>query len=433
MPALAALGLGFVWRLLLVLQSPVAFSFDGFQRWAGRDHLLIQDWMPATQVLIWLTSQAGGALLAGRVLMCLVSGLAAAAGTLLAQRLAAAEYGERPALWAGWTFAVASAYAHWAAWGTVFYQESTFLLVLFTGLWLAARGNLRAGDLVIGLLGLVRYEGWPCVLLYLAWRRDRRALVALWGPLVWLAIRGFGAEGHAASPVNFADWEGLTDRFALEAWLGDVAGLARRLWSAGGWVWWSLGCVALWLHRRSSLCWLVAALVAAQLAATLAWVAGLETSTSRMGVVPVVMVAALGASAVPALARWPRSGWALVVALAVLLGFQLVEGRDRMRAETRFFAAEANALAEMRRCPGCRWWVIPRRGLGTRARHDGCEVLQGISLLRHGQDFTCSAWVQDDRAAQSAATDGTVRWDATAKRYRVERHLSGTAPPAMSP
>ena len=426
LPAVTALGRGFVWRLLLVLQSPVAFSFDGFQRWAGRDHVLIQDWMPTTQVLIWLTAQAGGELLAGRVVMCLVSGLAAAAGTLLAQRLAAAEYGERPALWAGWTFAVASAYPHWAAWGTVFYQESSFLLVLFTGLWLAARGNLRGGDLVIGLLGLVRYEGWPCVLLYLAWRRDRRALVALWGPLVWLAIRGFGGEGHAASPVNFADWEGLTDRFALEAWLGDVLGLARRLWAAGGWVWWSLGGVALWLHRRSSLCWLVAALVAAQLAATLAWVAGLETSTSRMGVVPVVMVAVLGASAVPALARWPRSGWALVVALAALLGFQLVEGRDRMRAETRFFAAEADALEEMRRCPGCRWWVLPRSGLGTRARHDGCEVLQGISSLRHGKDFYCSSWIVDDRAAASASTDGTVRWDEVAKVYRVERHLSGT-------
>ncbi len=433
LPAVTALGLGFIWRLLLVLQSPVAFSFDGFQRWAGRDHVLIQDWPPVTQIVLWLTAQAGGELLAARVVMCLISGLAAAAGTLLAQRLAAAAYGERPALWAGWTFAVASAYAHWAAWGTVFYQESTFLLVLFSGLWLAARGNLRTADLVIGLLGLVRYEGWPCVLLYLAWRRDRRALVALWGALVWAAIRGFGVEGYAASPVNFADWEGLVERFALAAWLADLLELVRRLGEVGGWVWWGLGAVAVSLHWRSSLVKLLALQTLAQLGATMAWVAGLEVVTSRMMVIPVVMVAVLGASAVPALARWPRSGWSLVVALAVLLGFQLVEGRDRMRAETRHFAPEAAAVVEMGRCPGCRWWVLPRRGLGTRARHDGCEVLQGISSLRHGQDFFCSSWVTDDWAEAGAGTDGTVRWDAAAKLYRVERHLPGASPaPAAS-
>ena len=41
--------------------------------------------------------------------------------------------------------------------------------------------SARYADLLLGLLGLSRYEGWPYLLLYALWRRDPRALRASWG------------------------------------------------------------------------------------------------------------------------------------------------------------------------------------------------------------------------------------------------------------
>ena len=39
---------------------PDAYQFDAYQRWAGRDHLYIQVWLPATQTLVWLVGKLGG-------------------------------------------------------------------------------------------------------------------------------------------------------------------------------------------------------------------------------------------------------------------------------------------------------------------------------------------------------------------------------------
>ncbi len=429
LPAVVALVVGFGWRMLLVSQTPTAFAYDGFQRWAGRDHLLIQDWLPAAQLWVWAVAQLGGGLVEGRAAMALVSAVAAAMGTLLAQRLAAPRFGEARAVWAGWAFVAASTTPAWTSWGTVFYQESTFLLFLFAAFWAGAAGHLRLGDVLVGALGLVRYEGWVVVAAWAVWRRTPQAAVAAWGPLVWLAIKALGIHGYAASPTDFADWNGLVERFRFAAWWADVGNFGGRLWGSGGVVWFGLGAVALWLHRADPVARLVAFAAVAQLGITLAWIAGLEVATSRMVVVPVVVAAVLGASAVPWALRWRHAGWALLVVLVASVGVQLVEGRDRVRGEARHFRPEAEALEVMlAECPGCRWWVVPRAGLGSRARHDGCEVLQGISTLRAGREFECARWLDEAaRPALEAATDGSVRWDADKKAYRVERHLSDAA------
>ena len=121
----------------------MAVAFDGYQRWAGRDHILVQDWLPVTQALIWLTAQLGGDIYVGRLVMAFVAASAAGAGTWLAQSLAAERVGPREATTAGWAFVIAALFGPWSSWGTVFYQESTFLLVLFGGLALAAAAIRR--------------------------------------------------------------------------------------------------------------------------------------------------------------------------------------------------------------------------------------------------------------------------------------------------
>ena len=47
-------------RVLLIVWMPDAYQFDAYQRWAGRDYLYIQVWLPATQSLVWLVGKLGG-------------------------------------------------------------------------------------------------------------------------------------------------------------------------------------------------------------------------------------------------------------------------------------------------------------------------------------------------------------------------------------
>lgn len=427
--AVAVLGT-FAWRAVLLELAPVAYSFDGYQRWAGRDHVLVQSWLPVTQALIWATAQLGGGIHSGRHVMAFVAALAAGAGTLLAQRISEARHGPALAVYTGWAFVVASFFGPWVSWGTVFYQESTFLLVLFAGLHLALGRRPMFGDLVMGLLGLVRYEGWPVILIYVAWRQRPSALLAFWGMGVWLALRGAGVEGYQASPVNFADWEGLGARFTVANWADDVFMFGWRLLNSGGFVWVILGGMVAWFNRSLTGVRIVVLVFVSQVAITAAWLAGLEVSTSRMTVIPVAVMAVLGAGVAPWLVVRKRALWLVPVGLAIILGVALSDARRRMRVESFRIKEETAALRLMEDCPGCTWWVLPRRNMGTRSRHDGCEVIQGISDLIAGEDFYCAPWVpSEDAMALYSGCAGTIRWDPTTQTYLSERHLSGTAPP----
>ena len=101
-----------------------------------------------------------------------------------------------------------------------------------------------------------------------------------------------------------------------------------------------------------------------------------------------------------------------------------------MRVEGYRVRAETEALRLMGDCPGCIWWVVPRPKAGTRARHDGCEVIQGISDMVEGEDFYCASWVDSEQAMELySQCGGTLRYDDVTQAYVAERHLSGTAPP----
>lgn len=428
----AAFVLGLVLRLLLVAISPELYSFDAFQRWAGRDHVLVQSWLPATQSVVWLVAKLGGDALTARLALSVVAAGAAAAGCVLA-----AGMGGRAA---GWFFVVASTFGPFTVWGGSLYQEGTFLLVLFLGLSLALSGRATLGDLVIGAIGLVRYEGWPCVLLYLAWRRDPRALVALWGPGLWFVLHwGLGLRGFEASPIDFDDWMALDERFSLSDWLWDAGRLARLGWFTGAYGLGGAAILGAWvaLRARTRGAILLLALTLAQVLATCGWLVGLEVATHRMLTIPTMLCAVLGsigaAWAWNSYSRpWVRAGFALAIVAQTTVG--LAEARREARSESWRTQPERTALRKMEHLPAKRWWIEPRRGLGTRDRHDGCEIFQGISALRHEADFLCALWLRredDARAAEARETcDGSVIWNRDQDAYEVS---SGPPPAAPSP
>lgn len=427
-PVLAAFGVALAARLVLIQQYPVNLGLDGFQRWAGRDYWLVQGWLPATQMVVWAVAELGGSFLAARVAMAVVASLAIGAGAMVAEAVAGRV--------GAWLFLGAATFGPFLLWGTALYQEGTFLLFLFGGLALALRGHPRLGDLVIGAVGLVRYEGWPLVALYALWRRDPRALTAGWGIALWMFGRGvLGWTGHHASPVNyFSDWDGIVERFSLATWAGEVGWLAERAFGVGAFTIGGLGAAGAWIGRRRPEVLLVAIMALAQVALVLVWIAGLEQATYRMLVIPALLAAVPASVAVTWIhaklpREWMRAG--LVTGLVVLMGVGLVDASRVVRGEVRWTRPERAALDEMAGCPECRWYVVPRTEIGPRDRHDGCELLQGVSALRHGEDFFCDAWPAGE--GREADVEGLVEWVDGGYRVSVRPPLVLPDPPAPTP
>lgn len=421
--ALTAFVLGWGVRIFLVLRWPVPYSFDGFQRWAGRDHLLIQDWLPFTQTIIWGVTRLGADLSATRIVMSAVAAGAGAAACLVASGLA-----KRPA--AAWFAVPLTFFGPFMGWGTVLYQEGSFLLVLFSGLALALHGRLRAADLVIGLLGLVRYEGWPCIVLYVLWRRDWRALVAVWGALVWVGIRASGAQGYHASPVDFRDWQGLVERWDGERQYRQSLQFLKWALDSGAVAMFAVSAYGVIRNRKT---WLLALLFGVQLAATFAWLAGLETATTRMLIVPSMLLLPIAAATMGAAEGRLARAISVIIGIAVSVG-GVKDGVARSEREAKRARAELALVEQIEACEDCVWWVDPSRGLGTRARHDGCEIMQGISSLHAGVDFYCANWIPQEkkREVYAECTD-TARFDGLS--YRVEKHGKNRSmygpPPAL--
>jgi hypothetical protein len=376
-----------VLRLVLLAQYAGNYSFDGFQRWAGRDHVLVQAWLPATQAVINAVAALGGGIIEARVALSVLAAGAVAAGVVVAGRMGGTV--------AAWAFLVPACYGPFVVWSAAPYQEGTFLLVLFGGLALALYDRWILADLVIGLLGLVRYEGWPCVVLYVAWRRDPRALVALWGIVVWVTVRyGLDLPGFHASPADFDDWEGMGDRTTFSSWAQDAMRLFLSAWNSGGVSYAVAAVVGIVTSWRRPGVLLVTAVGLAQVAAVSGWLAGLEIATYRMLVVPVMVAGLLGA--VGAAVVWARlterTRPVLVLLGALLIAVGVLEAARGTRVEFTRMAPERELLAAMLERPDCDWLITPRTGLGTRQRHDGCEVLQGLGDARHGDGFWCAPW-----------------------------------------
>lgn len=402
-------------HLLCLIYAPAPFAFDAYQRWGGRDHLLVQSWLPLGQSLLWLVSGWGP--LWARGLYSLVGTAAAALMVLLAGRIG----GRRAAEVA----AAAVTFGPFTVWTSTFYLEGPFLLVLFAGLLLALERRLMAADLVMGLIGLCRYEGWPYLAVYCLWRRDPRALRAFWGVALWIALRwGAGLTGFRASPIDYDDWEGLGARFSPISFAQDVGHLllislyySSIAWAAAG----GIGAWLAWLRlpeQRPQIA-LLLALLGGQIVTTLFWMAGLEGPISRMTIIPTLLCAVLAgigvASVYDDLPGWGRAAVAPVRVLLLVLGIDYLSGA--LTHEIREVEPELAAAERIAACPGCTWWIEPRAGLGTRDRHDGCEVIQGLTELRHGVDFYCGPWLpREERAARRAEADGLLLWNG--KRYQ---------------
>ena len=398
--ALSAFGVALAARLALIAATPTPFAFDAFQRWAGREHVLVRDWLPATQVVIDLVAALGGSHDTARDALAVIAALGVAAGTAAARRMGGQA--------SGWLFLPMGLFGPYLCWSAALYQEGTFLAVLLGGLALALRardgeGPWWSADMLVGLLGLVRYEGWPVVALYLLWRGRPAAMLALWGPLAWLAIKLAGARGMAPSPIDYADWDGLPQRFHLATYGASAGRLLGQAWASGGLILAMLGLVGLVLavRRRAPAAGFVGLVLLAQVAAIAGWMAGLETAIVRMQVVPGVLLGLLAAVGLgPLLARRSLQRAAALCVLPVA-AFWTHDGLRLARRSAHGFRAE-RALAlqvETAHLDGP-WLLSPRTGLGTRDRHDGCEILQGITGWRHGREFWCDKWPLPDGVAK---------------------------------
>jgi hypothetical protein len=413
------LALGFLLRLALIWAVPTNYSFDAYQRWAGREHLLIQDWLPATQSLLVLNEGLGGGLWSARALLALVASVGMAMAAVVARRLGGVT--------AGWCFVPLSLFGPALCWTVVPYQEGTYLALWMSGLALALasrddasrKGVRLAADLCIGATALCRTEGWPLVALYVLWWRDRESLRALWGVGFWLAWKwGVGLEPLRPSPVSYADWEGLGARFELGAYGHSLAKHGGHWIRTGGWALWLGGSAGAFLLLRKNDSssdpvrrWgasLLAWVLCAQLASTLAWLAGLETATVRMTLLPGVMLAIFAAVGLASLLpRLPRHSRRLGVLSLLSLGvYFAADGWTAAHKSSRSVRWERVVVLRMAECEDCYFRVRPRKGLGTRDRHDGCEILQGISELRHPEDFYCASWP----GAPARSPTHAVRW-----------------------
>ncbi len=432
--------LSFGVRVGLILGWPGNFSFDSYQRWAGRDHVLVQDWLPATQAVVVLVSRLGGDLVAARIALAAIGAIGAAASVLAAARVTARLTTNLPGATPLVTAVIAAQAGFFGpalAWSTVIYQEGMFLAVFYVGLALALHGRLLLADVAMGALGLVRYEGWPVVALYIAWRREPRAFAAAWGIAVWLVIQVAGVEGFRASPVSFADWEGIGSRFGDLAWFMHLAHLGQKAWVSGGWVWLVCAAVFAWRVGRDRLGVFLGAVLISQVLVTLAWMTGLEAAVSRMPVLPICLANVMAAPAaawmwarIPAL---PMRGIVLIAG-SVFMAQRVEDAGIRVALETVYRRPEEGALTMMNQCPECVWWVDPIIAIGTRNRHDGCEAVQGMSDMRVGTDFWCAVWLDPKEAPlRYAETDATAEFSHAAGVYVVTRHPRGSVLPPVPP
>ena len=95
-----------------------------------------------------------------------------------------------------------------------------------------------------------------------------------------------------------------------------------------------------------------------------------------------------------------------VAAVALTIVFSR-QGFDNARISIKSVKHETRLLEKIARCGDCRFAIRPRTKIGTRDRHDGCEILQGISTLRHGDEFWCQRW--GERPSTFVPTH-TARW-----------------------
>ena len=138
---------------------------------------------------------------------------------------------------AAWLVLPIGLFSPFLIWSSAMYQEGLFLCLSLSSIALILYLPRRwywLPDLMVGLLALTRYEGWIFVVLYMVWRKEKQALLSLWGPLLWLGIKWSNVESYSPSPVDYADWNGILERFDLISYLEDWWQLIYRAWYSWG-------------------------------------------------------------------------------------------------------------------------------------------------------------------------------------------------------
>jgi hypothetical protein len=201
--------LAFLVGVFLAWRYPVIYWDDAYTRLAFRDHILVGRWLPAMQVLVFLTGKLPAGLL---VLRLLLAGIAA--GAVLAIYIYTADiFGPGAGLLAA---ALLATHTLFIALSTVPYREILIVALVFLVLYLLEHaGDPRrraAAYLLVILLGLTRYDAWLFVPIFVileacsglqaagpagAFRRGALAAVLMGaGPTAWYLFGTYEVLPH---------------------------------------------------------------------------------------------------------------------------------------------------------------------------------------------------------------------------------------------
>lgn len=232
----------------LIASWPTLYWFDGYNRLAYREDLVVWRWLPLLQGVIVLASKPAPGPELVRGVLALLATAAIVGGHALCATLFDRRTGVLAALWIACN-------ALFVVFAIVPYQEALFASLLLVALALAhrpapahgpaplpVRGRLVLLALLANLICLTRYEGWLVPLaaageaLLRAWRRRgaARALgaafvtfLAFGGVLIvaWLAWADIEVTQHELS---------IAERLHPGAQLRLLRALAGELWREGG-------------------------------------------------------------------------------------------------------------------------------------------------------------------------------------------------------
>lgn len=402
--------LAFLIRATAILIWPSAFQFDAYQRWAGRDHLFVQVWLPATQFVVWLGAKIGLSMYGLRFVFAAMGSLALSLGGALAQKMAGRQ--------AAWLFLPMVFFGPFLVWSTSPYQESTLLIFLFAGL-LITHFKPRLSDWLMGAMALVRYEGWPLIVVHAIFRRSPWAVFSFWG----CAILGFGyafdlIHTYQASPDSFEDWNDLSGHLKPRL-VSFVMYRLAVITEFSGTNWLLIGILLFpFIRNKKSTHWMLLLTALGQICATIGWALSLGVAFSRM-MITIALPSAILLSVVLA-QRWSNwKLWKRGILILGIIGWSVWTLRDAYvdySSYNKGLRFELELIKQMERCPDDYWGVDPRVHPGRRARHDGCEVVQGLSEMRAGYDFSCMIWNGPTRPISLRAS-----WSKDERTYKIRR------------
>jgi hypothetical protein len=402
--------LAFLIRICVILIWPSAFQFDAYQRWAGRDHLFIQVWLPATQFVVWLGAKVGLSMYGLRFVFAAMGSLALSLGGALAQQMA----GRR----AAWLFLPMVFFGPFLVWSTSPYQESTLLIFLFSGL-LITYLKPRVSDWLMGAMALVRYEGWPLIVVHAIIRRSPWAVFSFWG----CVLLGFGygfdlIHPYQASPDSFEDWNDLSGHLKPRL-VSFVMYRLAVITEFSGTNWLLIGILLFpFIRNKNSTHWMLLLTALGQICATIGWALSLGVAFSRMMITialpSAILLVVFVSQRWPNWKRWQRS--ILVLGVVGWTGWTLRDAYVDYSSYSKGIRFELELINQMERCPDDYWGIDPRVHPGRRARHDGCEVVQGLSEMRAGYDFSCMIWNGPTRPITLRAS-----WSRDERTYKIRR------------